>query len=237
MNNKIGYVLCSLLVVMMMTGCTKYASASPTPEAPQAPQQAATIGIPTPTMAALEVEVATRTPIPLVLKTATPTVSLSEILTATAPEGAATGEVKNPGETPGVEGTMIAGTPIGEQTKTTEMAGVYKTPTTYVFPTRAPMVIIVGKPTISIVSVKYADSITVSITNLDPNTELKIRMGSPSSYGTDGPVVQTVKADATGAVTATYKIPEAYLGYGQIEFRIEFSDGTPYYFPFYNNDY
>ena len=179
-------------------------------------------------MVPLEVAVATRTPIPLVLKPVTATFSISDILTATSLAGTAT--------TP--TGDMIAGTPQGYLTQTTETAGMgMKTPTSMIFPTRAPVVIIVGKPTISIVHVIYADSITVSITNLDPNTELKIRMGSPRSYGTDGPVVDTVKADATGTVESTYKIPEKFIGYGQIEFRIEFPDGRPYYFPFYNNNY
>jgi hypothetical protein len=232
MKNKIGYILSSILVVVMMTGCTKYASASPTPETPQLPQipQGPTISIPTPTLAALEVEVATRTPIPLVLKTATPTESLSDILTATLPGGEEI-QIGTP------QKTGIGGTPGTSLTRTTQTVGTLTAPTNQAFPTRAPFIIVAGKPTISIVHVKYADSITVSITNLDPNTELKIRMGSPASFGADGPVVGTVKADETGAIDGTYKIPEAFMGFGQIEFRIEFPDGTPYYFFFTNLDY
>jgi len=243
MNNKIVTIMSSLLVVIMMTGCTKYASASPTPEAPQAPQftQAPALGLPTPTMVALEVEVATRTPIPLVLKTATPTESLSQILTATLPVGPVVGQtkisdMKSTSVGAGPQNTMVAGTPQADQTQMADISGTV-TPSTMVYPTRAPVYIIVGKPTIAIVSVKYADAITVSITNLDPNTVLKIRMGSPGVYGKDGPIVDTVTTDETGAVTSTYKIPQAFLGYRQIEFRIEFPDGTPYYFPFFNNDY
>jgi len=242
MKNKIVYIISSFMVMVMMAGCTKYASASPTPETPQLPQQASTIGIPTPTMVAIEVEVATRTPIPLVLKTATPTVSLSDILTATLPVGGAPAGSLNPD----FKGTLQPGSPQSTllpgargtgQPVPTLGVGTFAAPTTIGFPARAPVFIIVGKPTISIVHVKYADSITVSITNLDPNTELIIRMGSPRSYGTDGTVTETATADATGTINGTYKIPQTFIGYGQIEFRIEFPDGTPYYFPFYNNDY
>jgi hypothetical protein len=243
MKNKIVTILCSIMAVALITGCTKYASPSPTPETPATaalPQAAApTLGLPSPTLVALEVVVATRTPIPLVLKTATPTASLAEILTATLPEGAITvdpillTQQAQPGYTP------VAVTPQNELTATAQAAlyGTNGTPSANVFPTRAPFVISNGTPTIAIVNVKYADSITVSITKLVPGTVLKIRMGSPRSYGTDGPVVDTVTADASGSVINTYKIPAAFIGFGQIEFRIEFPDGTPNAFFFSNQDY
>ena len=246
MKNKFLIVLSSFLIMAVMTGCTKYASASPTPETP--PQAAApTLSFPSPTMVALEVEVATRTPIPLVLKTDTPTASLSEILTAPVPPGELNGTLTAPGlndptKAAAFLSTLMVGTPQNGLTMTAQSAYGYNLKTTpsaaASFPTRAPIVVLGGKPTVAIVHVNYAESITVNITNLNPGTVLKIRMGSPNVYGTDGPVVGMATADATGSVlNGTFKIPEQFIGYGQIDFRIEFPDGTPTTFFFYNNNY
>jgi hypothetical protein len=221
-----------LLLAILMTGCTRYASASPTPAAATAETK---FELPTPTLMALDVEVATRTPIPLVLKTATPTLTVGEELTTTP------SAVMNVAITDSVTGQIItvapaAGTASGMSTTT---AYTYKTATSVsvVIPTRAPQVVLTGDPTVSIVHVKYADSITLNITGLPVNSLIGIRMGSVGSYGADGATVETVKSDANGAVSGTFKLPQAVVGYSQIGVRIEYPTGYTASFYFGNLEY
>lgn len=237
MKNKLVLItLCSLFIVAM-TGCTRYASASPTPPAAATPESK--FDFPTPTLAALDVEVATRTPIPLVLKTATPTSSLSDVLTATPAEGTPSagggaGETQEPGtlKTPGT-GALL--TPVGfKGTMVATSAGSSQV----IVPTRAPQIVISGSPTVAIVHVVYAESITLEISSLAPNTPISIRMGSLGAYGADGPIVETVTSDEKGVVTGTFKIPAAYVGVGRIGVRIEKPEGgfiTSFFFM--NNNY
>jgi hypothetical protein len=225
-----------LLMAILMTGCTRYASASPTPAAATAETK---FELPTPTLMALDAEVATRTPIPLVLKTATPTLTVNE-------EQATTPSVEmNVAITDSTTGQIItvapaAGTTAGTASGiSTTTAYSYKTATSVsiVAPTRAPQVVLAGNPTVSIVHVKYADSITLNITGLPVNSLIGIRMGTVGSYGADGATVETVKSDANGAVSGTFKLPQAVVGYSQIGVRIEYPDGYTASFYFGNMEY
>ena len=234
-----------------MAGCTRYASNSPTPDATQLP----TLGIVTPTLLPIEIEQPTRTPFPIILQTPTATENAVQIVTMPVPvDTITTAEAKNPTlgaflQLTRVQQTLIAGTPNPNLTEasmdatfslTETPTGLYgQTQSTVVAPTRLPMIVISGKPnpTIAIDQVVRGSSITVSISDLEPNVDIRIRMGSPAYLGGDGPVVQTVTTDSNGAFQGTYQIPQQFTGYGQIEFRIELPNGYPYYFPFYNNNY
>ncbi|MCE1253788.1 MAG: hypothetical protein LWX83_09595, partial [Anaerolineae bacterium] len=159
MKRKLLYS-CLLLVILLMTGCTRYASASPTPAT--ASSEEPKFEFPTPTLMALEVEVATRTPIPLILKTATPTLPAEEMLTTPAEGGeeAATGELTTETQ----EGEMLA--PTGEMAVSEPTLALYKSPTPMgakstvaatravatqvVMPTYPPQLVLSGKPTVEI---------------------------------------------------------------------------------------
>ena len=226
-----------LLVIMLMTGCTRYASASPTPAtAGEEPK----FEFPTPTLMALEVEVATRTPIPLMLKTATPTLALDEMATGTGEEDmqkeVTPGEemATSEGENSQSSGASLYKSPTPFGTKTT--TGV-TTIATQAVPTWPPQVVLSGKPTVEIVHVKYAESITLNISNLPASAQITIRMGSANSYGADGPVVETVKSDDKGKISKAFKIPAELQGYGTIGVRIEYPDGYTASFYFGNRDY
>jgi hypothetical protein len=228
-----------LLAALVLTGCTRYASASPTPP-PAAATEETKFEMPTPTLMALEVEVATRTPIPLVLKTATPTSSVSEILTTTPAEGETshaggemeTGEATTTGEGGEVHATESASgaLPTLSGYKTTAVATSAAAP----IPTRMPQVVLSGEPTVEIVHVKYADSITLNLSKLPVNAEFGIRMGSVGTYGADGIIAQTLKSDASGKASGTIKIPANMQGYGSIGVRIEYPNA--YYVSFYFNN-
>lgn len=241
MKNKVLSILILLMFILSFTGCTRYASESPTPQTEA--KQSTEFTMPTPTLVAIEVEAATRTPIPLVLKTATPTPGIEEILTATVGEGEAPvnpegGEGQPTGEAPKAETTKLPASNItpaaGKLTPTKIGAKATSQP---LYPTNAPLILISGDPTIAIVHIKYADSITLDISRLPVSTQFKLRMGSPASYGGDGATAETIKSDDKGHVTGTYKIPADFAYFGQIGVRVEYPDGNYVAFYFNNNDY
>lgn len=248
MKKLLSYVLPVLLLMISFTGCTRYASNSPTPEATQLP----TLALATPTLLSIEVEQPTRTPFPIMLQTATPTNSFDQNQPDQAQGTMGAPEAKNPTlnaylQQTSVQKANLLGTPNAILTQP-GMRGTFSLTGTVTgfsstiqavtpFPTRAPMVIVYGNPTIAIVHVVRADSISVKITNLEPNQDIRIRMGSPAAYGADGSVINTVNTGAEGTIEDTYKIPANVAGYGTIEFRFELPNGYPYYFPFYNNNY
>lgn len=250
MKNRLITLMFVIIVMISMTSCTRYASNAPTPEVTQPP----TMAIDSPTLLPIDVLPATRTPFPIILQTTTPTESISEILTQPV-DATISVESKNPTlvaflKETGAAKTMMAGTPNPiftqaalQSTNSLTYAGTAASLLTTTanpsgaIPTRMPVVVISGKPTIAIVHVAYASSITVQMSNFDPNIDLVIRMGSPAAYGADGPVVDTVHTDANGNAEGVFKIPEKFIGYGQIEFRVELPNGYPFYFLFYNNNY
>jgi len=94
-----------------------------------------------------------------------------------------------------------------------------------------------GYPTISIVSVERDVSVTITMYNLPPNDEFRVRMGYIGTRGVNGIKVTSFGTESGGTQTATFAIPSDLFGLKQIAIRIESKTGSGYfaYNWFYNN--
>lgn len=80
-------------------------------------------------------------------------------------------------------------------------------------------------PTLTIVSVKAGESVTVRTSNFPANQLFTVRMGKFGTQGVNGIVVDSTNSGAGGSFDVTYKIPAELKGEEKIAIRMESSGG------------
>jgi hypothetical protein len=91
-------------------------------------------------------------------------------------------------------------------------------------------------PTISILSVKEDESVTLKTHNFPAGREIKVLMGAMGTKGVGGTQVTTFSSGDGSSQTKTFDIPAAFKGDYRIAIRLQTIDGVYYaYNWFYNN--
>jgi hypothetical protein len=80
-------------------------------------------------------------------------------------------------------------------------------------------------PTISIVSVKAGESVTIRTQNFPAKQLFTVRMGKYGTKGVDGTVVDSTNSGSGGSFDVTYKIPAALKNDEKIAIRLESTAG------------
>lgn len=90
-------------------------------------------------------------------------------------------------------------------------------------------------PTISIVAVERDQTVTIRTDNFPANRAFTVRMGPMGTKAIDGTVVATTDSGSGGSFDATYNIPAALHGSGQIAIRMDAPGGYYSFNWFYNS--
>ena len=90
-------------------------------------------------------------------------------------------------------------------------------------------------PTISVTSVTTDQTVTIQTHDFPAGQTFTVRMGKMGTLGVDGVVVGTTESGNGGSFAATYNIPDALKGDGQIAIRLESTQGYYSYNWFYND--
>lgn len=89
-------------------------------------------------------------------------------------------------------------------------------------------------PTISITSVNIDDTVTIQTHHYPAGQTFTVRMGKIGTQGIGGIVVATIDSGTGGSFPATFKIPDALKGDGQIAIRLDSNRGYYSYNWFFN---
>ena len=93
-----------------------------------------------------------------------------------------------------------------------------------------------GIPTISIVSVKEDDEVTIQTHNFPAGKEFSVLMGPMGTRGVGGTLVTKIDSGSGGSFSKTFDIPAGLKGKYQIAIRLQTANGHFYaYNWFYNN--
>jgi hypothetical protein len=95
--------------------------------------------------------------------------------------------------------------------------------------------VLAASPTVSIVSIKADDSVTIRVNDAPAHVTFTVRMDVVGNRAENGIIVERLDTGSGGSIEATYKIPGELKGKKQIAIRVESSEGYFAYNWFNNN--